>query len=271
MTYTLSINQKQAISLGLTNVNQVIILGLIAEVHSWAEPEIIDNTVYYWTARQKIVEELPLLNLKPDSVYRHLKSLAKLGLIDYVKNGKKDCVILTKKGKSYYVGNKSEKEESSEINPSEFGNKSENNSEMNPTYKNTNLIRVTRDKSKELTSSSYTSAEKISNYLLSKIISVNPKFKKPNLKGWIDEIEKAIRLDNRTEQELINAIDWIYTPAGSFWQKNILSGKKLREKYDTMNMQVISNKKQENTSAVDEIYNQGLTATEMIKQMGATS
>ena len=162
MKYTLTINQKQALELGL-NFQQAVILGLICDSHSWAETEIIDGKVYYWTARQKIAEELEILNLKPDSVYRHLKSLEKLGLIDYIKSGKKDCVKLTEKGKTYYVGNKSEndeiyyvgnkseKDENSEINPTKLGNKSEFNSEINPTYKNTNLIRATKDKySKEL-------------------------------------------------------------------------------------------------------------------------
>lgn len=145
MKYTLTVNQKQALELGISNINQAIILGLIADAHSWAEPEVIDGVVYFWTARQKIADELAILNLKPDSVYRHLKALAELGLIEYVKNGKKDCVKLTKKGKSYYVGNESELSENSEINPSKFGNESEKHSEINPTYKNTNLIRATRD------------------------------------------------------------------------------------------------------------------------------
>ena len=108
MKYTLTINQKQALKMGMNNINQVIILGLIADAHSWATPEMIKKEVYYWTARTKIAEELPLLKLQADSVYRHLKSLAKLGLIDYKKIGKKDCVKLTKEGKKYYVGNKSE-------------------------------------------------------------------------------------------------------------------------------------------------------------------
>jgi len=107
MKYTLTVNQKQALELGITNINQAIILGLIADAHSWAETEIINEKVYFWTARQKIAEELEILNIKPDSVYRHLKSLEKLGLIYYIKSGKKDCVKLTEKGKTYYVGNKS--------------------------------------------------------------------------------------------------------------------------------------------------------------------
>ena len=149
MKYTLTINQKQALDLGITNINQAVILGLIADAHSWAEPQIIDNEVYFWTARQKISNEIPLLNLKPDSIYRHLKTLRDLGLIEYVKFGKKDCTRLTKKGKSYYVGNKSENDDNSEINPNKLGNKSENNSEINPTYKNTTSIRVTSDKNKK--------------------------------------------------------------------------------------------------------------------------
>ena len=241
MKFTLSINQKQALNLGMDNVNQVIILGLIADAHSWATPEIVGKDVYFWTARTKIADELPLLNLKPDSVYRHLKSLAKLGLIDYIKLGKKDCVKLTKLGKTYYVGNISENDEkhyvgnisendsNSEINPSKSGNKSEKNSEINPTYKNTNLIRATRDNNV---------ATSVATYLLNKILSYKPNFKRPSLKAWSADIDKAIRLDARTEQELMNCIDWIYGD-GSFWIPNILSAKKLREKFDTMESQMI--------------------------------
>ncbi len=145
MKYTLTINQKQALELGLTHVNQAIILQLIADAHTWADHIIVKKDVYYWTSRQTIAEELPLLNLKYDTIYRHLKTLQKINLIDYIKVGKKDCCRLTQKGKTYYVGNKSELELNSEINPTKLGNKSENHSEINPTYHNTNLIRATRD------------------------------------------------------------------------------------------------------------------------------
>ena len=85
-------------------------------------------------------------------------------------------------------------------------------------------------------------ADNISKFLLEKIKSVNPTFKEPNLNSWSSDIDKAIRIDGRTEEQLLHCIKWIYSDAGSFWQKNILSGKKLREKFDTMNMQVISTK-----------------------------
>ncbi len=109
-------------------------------------------------------------------------------------------------------------------------------------------------------------ALKVSEYLLAKIITNNPKFKQPNLQTWAKDIDRAIRIDHRTEQELIGCIDWIYTDSGSFWEPNILSGKKLREKFDTMQAQSRSKSKKSETM-VDKIYDSGLTAQEVIKQM----
>jgi len=138
MRWTLNVNQKQSLNLGIKNINQSIILGLICDCHSWAEAVLIEGEVFYWTSRQSFARELPLLDLKADTIYRHLKIIEQLGLIEYKKDGKKDCVRLTKLGKTYYVGNESEFSENSEMNPNKLGNESENNSEMNPTYNNTN-------------------------------------------------------------------------------------------------------------------------------------
>lgn len=82
---------------------------------------------------------------------------------------------------------------------------------------------------------------KISEYLLAHILNTNPQFKQPtNLNEWAKDIDLAMRRDGRTETQLIDCINWIYSDQGAFWQKNILSGKKLREKFDQMNMQVIT-------------------------------
>ena len=82
----------------------------------------------------------------------------------------------------------------------------------------------------------------ISKYLLQNIYESNPTFK-GNSDNWIAEIERAMRIDGRTKDELIACIDWIHKGDGSFWIGNILSGKKLREKFDTLKMQSL-NKKQ---------------------------
>lgn len=134
MKYNLNINQKRALDLGVNNINQAHIFDLLSVSQVWAKPEIVEGKVFYWVARQKICAELEILNMKPDTVYRHLTQLRKLGLINYITIRKKDLIQITELGKSYYVGNRSEKEENSEIDPSKLGNRSEFNSEIDPTY-----------------------------------------------------------------------------------------------------------------------------------------
>ncbi|WP_442765858.1 hypothetical protein [Sulfurospirillum cavolei] len=267
MKFTITVNQKQAKDLGITNINQAIILGFISEAHSWAEPVVLEGEVYYWAARSKIAEELELLDLKDDTIYRHLKSLVSLGLLDYIKINKKDCVRLTKKGKTYYVGNESEKGNNSDLNPTKLGNESENNSDLNPTYKNTKEHKSTKDKSSVATVCD--DAHEIASYLLQKIQKHQPSFKVQNLQAWVRDIDLALRVDGRTKEQLIWCINWIYgTQRGNFWIANVLSGKKLREKFNTMQMQSMQKETKHNTNdVVDAIYGQGATAQELIEQM----
>ena len=85
-------------------------------------------------------------------------------------------------------------------------------------------------------------ATTIAKYLFSTITSVNASFK-GDWSKWVKDIELAIRLDKRTKDELINCINWIYnSKKGEFWISNILSGKKLREKYDVIVLQIINDK-----------------------------
>lgn len=90
----------------------------------------------------------------------------------------------------------------------------------------------------------------VSQYLNDKIKSYNTEAK-TNPDSWVKDIEKALRLDNRTKESLITCIDWIYTD-GSFWIPNIMSGKKLRDKFDQMNMQVMSSNKVSANNISDE-------------------
>jgi len=113
------------------NVNQWCILDIISVAPTWCEIIMYRETPYFWISRTKILEELKALDLKEDTIYRHLKTLKELGFIEYEKDHKKDLIVLTELGKSLFIN--------SEINPNYYvGNKSENNSEINPTYNNTN-------------------------------------------------------------------------------------------------------------------------------------
>lgn len=118
----------------------------------------------------------------------------------------------------------------------------------------------------QVSSPTLLSAIKIADFLFKNIRKINPSFKEPNLEAWSKDIELALRIDKRTEQELVDCIRWIYTSEGSFWQKNILSGKKLREKFDTMNMQVRTVKPKA-SNVVDDMYSTGLSAKDLIREM----
>ena len=65
----------------------------------------------------------------------------------------------------------------------------------------------------------------------------NPKAKIPtNLQKWATEIDRAIRLDNRTPGELEQALRW--SQDDEFWMTNILSAKTLREQFDKLWMRM---------------------------------
>ena len=136
MKYTLLVNQYQAVKLGIS-IQEAILLDILTTAATWAEPIQIAEQQYYWLARQKILTELPILGIKSDTLYRKLKSLDKKRLIIYRKKGKKDCFKITDLGKLYSKKKKSEK------NPSKIGKKSKKNLEKSPTDKTTRNNTIT--------------------------------------------------------------------------------------------------------------------------------
>lgn len=75
------------------------------------------------------------------------------------------------------------------------------------------------------------------------ILSFYPDFKRPDFQVWASHVEKMIRIDNRNPIEIEKIIEWCKN--NDFWKTNILSTKKLREKYQTLDMQMKRNIKPE--------------------------
>jgi hypothetical protein len=50
---------------------------------------------------------------------------------------------------------------------------------------------------------------------------------------WARDFDLILRLDKRNKNQISEVIAWCQKP-GCFWAANILSGRKLREKYDTL-------------------------------------
>lgn len=75
---------------------------------------------------------------------------------------------------------------------------------------------------------------RLSEFLFEKILFRNSKHKKPNLQTWAKDVDRMIRLDRRTPEEIRAVIEWCQ--ADTFWQNNILSAAKLREKFDQLQL-----------------------------------
>jgi hypothetical protein len=73
---------------------------------------------------------------------------------------------------------------------------------------------------------------RLSELLFSLILKNNPKAKKPNLQTWSKNIDLMFRVDKRTAEDIEKVIRWCQSD--TFWQSNILSTKKLREKFDQL-------------------------------------
>ncbi|SPP28436.1 phage replisome organizer N-terminal domain-containing protein [Brochothrix thermosphacta] len=73
---------------------------------------------------------------------------------------------------------------------------------------------------------------KLSDFLFICIKKHDPKAKQPNMQTWAAHIDKLIRLDGREPKEIQDVIIWCQTDG--FWYKNILSTKKLRDKFSQL-------------------------------------
>jgi len=70
---------------------------------------------------------------------------------------------------------------------------------------------------------------RLSKKLFSLILQNDSKAKTPNFEKWSEDIEKLIRIDHRTPDEIYHVIQW--TQQDDFWKSNILSASKLREQF----------------------------------------
>lgn len=80
--------------------------------------------------------------------------------------------------------------------------------------------------------SPYSEEFRLSELLSSFILDREPSFKKPDIQKWAKEMDAMLRIDKRSIEEVEAVIKWCQ--ADSFWQNNILSTSKLREKYSQL-------------------------------------
>lgn len=67
---------------------------------------------------------------------------------------------------------------------------------------------------------------------------------------WAIEIDRMKRIDKRSEEDIVNALDYALTD--SFWQTNIRSAKKFREKFETL---IVQSRKNRNRGNIKNSFN----------------
>lgn len=168
------------------------------------------------------------------TVTRSISKLSKLGLINFEGSGKQRKIKTTS---SFRLGNL--------INlirkPNHFDEEIniDNNIYI---YNNTSHIENECDEAEEKKSKKFD--EKSDPYLLAKfleknIMNNNPKFpsSEKQKQRWAKDIDKMIRIDKIKPDDIANVIS--FCQKDSFWRCNILSGKKLRDKYQQLSMKMI--------------------------------
>jgi hypothetical protein len=77
---------------------------------------------------------------------------------------------------------------------------------------------------------------RLSKLLLDLILERKPNFRKPDLQKWAVHVDRLIRLDERTPDQIESIIRWCQQD--SFWQNNILSTHKLRDQLDQLELRM---------------------------------
>ncbi|MDF7308241.1 replication protein, partial [Proteus mirabilis] len=76
---------------------------------------------------------------------------------------------------------------------------------------------------------------KAAQWIYSQVLIVSPTAKEPNWSSWANDIRLMRQLDGHTHQDICRMFKW--ANRDSFWCSNVLSPAKLREKWDTLNIQ----------------------------------
>ncbi|MBW7990175.1 MAG: hypothetical protein FVQ84_09200 [Planctomycetes bacterium] len=100
-------------------------------------------------------------------------------------------------------------------------------------------------------------ASRLSSLFFDLITARKSDYRRPDLNRWADEIDRMIRIDNRSPERIEAVLRWCQNDSGNGnnwggWQSVILSPKKLRDKFDGLEMKMAGNNK---TQEVKSEYN----------------
>lgn len=84
-------SQQKAIELGLSNDDLLTLRWIIDFSHSGKMKSVYrDGKLYYWVNYKALLDDIPILNIKKDTLYRRLKKMAQIGVLCHttvIENG----------------------------------------------------------------------------------------------------------------------------------------------------------------------------------------
>ena len=117
------------------DINDLAILRWLIDFSHTGRMETISigYNVYYWISYDKVIEDLPLLNIGKDMLYRRLKKMVELEILSfYSKNGSQSYFGFGKNYENMISNEYHQNSEGSEKIPSKVGKNSECRSEKIP-------------------------------------------------------------------------------------------------------------------------------------------
>lgn len=86
---------------------------------------------------------------------------------------------------------------------------------------------------------------KTAHWIFDLLQKLNPNIKHPNFEQWANEVRLLREVDKRTHREICELFRW--ANQDGFWRANILSPRKLREKWDQLETKRLSQAAQPNS------------------------
>ena len=179
------------------------------------------------------------------SVISHIDALIKMGLVEKKSRKNQDgsssnlYILHLEKG-SENISPPSERisppSENGSLPPSENISPITNHS-INQSINHINLSLQTKTPATSPTKKfSFTEMDlAMAKEMFARIQKLNPNHKQPNFEAWANDIRLLSERDGKSYPEIIELFEW--ANQDRFWQANILSPRKLREKWDVLVLQ----------------------------------
>jgi hypothetical protein len=255
MQYSITINQKAIVDsgLGIDVIDASIMTTLLIFGNSSSCIKTEHNgSIYHWFDHGKIASELPMLNLKKDSVYRRLKKMCDMGLLSQHPESEK-------LGKSLYkiedltIGLFSDR---SDVKKQTLGDSSSKPSDNKPTnhntiYHNTNDHISSPSQVQEVTESDLIIkfVDKPESTLEEKIIKKfhdlfckfrtkpgklfkNKTLSKSKMSAWKLDLDRIMRIDGYSREDLLEVYRFLNKGNDPFWRNTIYSLAAIRQYWD---------------------------------------